>query len=218
MSVFALMHFPPPSPSSFTFRSVKETCATRVSLQGTWRGDTRVSCHCQSVIMRASLRDHPRGATSSPLSHQLHPPPKHSTRSPSPSSRTGCRSTPGPATSKIQLSANCFSTGSWEDGTQVCTALVSSCLGRDGRVPGCYGPEQRPIQQLTQSWTTMSPSLRCPGCPDTALCLGRGGLEAVVFFLSTFFPQHAQYQVETFTLPIPSSLLYHQVLSTNSLD
>ena len=84
------------------------------------------------------------------------------------------------------------STGSWEDGTRVCTALASSCLGRGGRVPRCSaGAMDRrragTPRQLTQCWATMSPSPSCPGHLNTALRVGQGGLGEVVLFLSVFF-------------------------------
>lgn len=63
---------------------------------------------------------------------------------------------------------------------------------------GCYGPAQsRDPLQLAQSWATTSLSPRCPSHRDTAVW--QGGLGEVVSFISIFFLQCAQCQVENFT-------------------
>ena len=100
------------------------------------------------------------------------------------------------ATTKIHVSANCFETGSWKDGTWGCTALASSCLGRGRRVPGCSvdatdSSRAGTPQKLTPHQATMSPSPSYSGHPDTALHVGQGGLGEVVLFLSIFILQCA---------------------------
>lgn len=145
--------------------------------------------------------------------HQLRPPPGRSTGSPSLSggTRRGC--SPGAAaTTEIRLSTKCFKTGSWEDGTRVCTVLASSCLGRGWRVSGCsvgamdwHRAGTPPGSSHSGGPPCPSPSSSCPGDPNTALHVGQGGLGEVVLVLSIFFCSAPNVRWKTPPCPTPAA-------------
>lgn len=108
------------------------------------------------------------------------------------------------------------STGSWEDGTRVCTALASSCLGRGGRVPGCSAGamDRRRAGTPPAAHTVLGhhvPITKLPRSPQHSSACWTGRFGGGCLVPQRFFLQCAQCQVENFTLPDPSSLWYHQV-------
>lgn len=106
---------------------------------------------CHSGVIAGDLERRHKGEESLgdchyenvPRSHQLCPPLGRGTVSLSLCGRTQHQCTPGTATTttKICVSANCFETGSWEDGPRVCTALDVLCTSSQLFGKGREGPQ-----------------------------------------------------------------------------